>query len=235
ILAMILPLYHFEREGLRVRGVWSLLGYFSSLGVGFMFVELGLTQRLNIYLGHPMYSLSVVLAGLLLSTGIGSFLSDRAGLAPARTLTVGMLGTALAVLAWLMVMNRVVPATLAQPQAIRLAITLASIAPVGLLMGIPFATAVRTLQGPQARFIPWVWGINGLTSVLASVLAILLAMRVGFQWVVMLGSVTYFLGWLAIRGYLQREDASADRLVLLATAPAPCREVEGEAVVVGNA
>ena len=153
-----------------------------------------------------MYSLSVVLAGLLLSTGIGSFLSDRAGLATARALSIGMLGTALAVLVWLLAMNRIIPATLAQPLPVRLVITLTSIVPVGLLMGIPFATGVRSLHGPQSRFIPWVWGINGLTSVMASVLAIILAMRVGFHWVVLLGSGTYFLGWLAIRAYPQRID-----------------------------
>src|SRR5262249_16998909 len=186
-------------------GAWSRLGFFSSVGVGFMFVELGLTQRLNIYLGHPMYSLSVVLAGLLLSTGLGSFLSDRAGLSAGRALAFGMVGTALAVLAWLLVMNRVIPATLAQPQAVRLAITLASILPVGLLMAIPFPTPLRSLRGSQSRFVPWVWGINGLTSVMASVLAIILAMRVGFQCVVLLGSATYFLGWLAIRGHLRRQ------------------------------
>jgi len=235
LLAMILPLYRFEREGLRVRGAWSLLGFFSSLGVGFMFVELGLTQRLNVYLGHPMYSLSVVLAGLLLSTGIGSFLSDRSGLATARALTVGMLGTALAVVAWLFAMNRLIPATLAQPQPVRLAITLGSIVPVGLLMGIPFATGVRALHGPQSPFIPWVWGINGLTSVMASVLAIILAMRVGFQVVVLLGSGSYVLGWLAIRSYFRRkpEAARLQNLWAAASLPAPCPEedCDQEAVV----
>jgi hypothetical protein len=233
-LAMIVPLYCFEREGLRVRGVWSLLGFFSSLGVGFMFVELGLTQRLNIYLGHPMYSLSVVLAGLLLSTGIGSFLSDRCGLATGRALAVGMLGTASAVLAWLFAMSKVIPATLAQPLAVRVAITLASIAPVGLLMGIPFATGIRALHGPQRRFIPWVWGINGLTSVTASVLAIILAMRVGFHWVVLLGSATYFLGWLAIRGYLRRNVDESELPTRLAVATVPAEKTADRAVVVGS-
>jgi hypothetical protein len=236
-LAMVVPLYRFEREGLRVRGVWSLLGFFSSLGVGFMFVELGLTQRLNIYLGHPMYSLSVVLAGLLLSTGVGSFLSDRAGLSAGRALAVGMVGTALAVLAWLFVMNRVIPATLAQPQAVRLAITLASIMPVGLLMGIPFATGLRSLHGAQSRFVPWVWGINGLTSVMASVLAIILAMRVGFQWVVLLGSATYFLGWLAIRGHLRRQGQGVELPPPATSASQPAalaEQITDRAVSVGN-
>src|SRR5262249_51320095 len=140
-------------------------------------------------------------------------------------------------LAWLMVMTRVVPAPLAQPQAIRLAITLASIVPVGLLMGIPFATAVRTLQGPQARFVPWVWGINGLTSVMASVLAIILAMRVGFQWVVLLGSATYFLGWLAIRGHLRRQGRGVELPppATSASQPAPLAEqITERTVSLGN-
>jgi hypothetical protein len=236
-LAMIVPLYWFEREGLRVRGLWGLLGFFSSLGVGFMFVELGLTQRLNIYLGHPMYSLSVVLAGLLLSTGVGSYLSDRTGLTAGRALGFGMLGTALAVLVWLVAMNRLIPATLAQPQAVRLAITLASIVPVGLLMGIPFATGVRSLHGSHARFIPWVWGINGLTSVMASVLAIILAMRAGFQWVVLLGSATYFLGWLAVRGHLRRQGEETELRSPATNVPQPtvlAEPIPEPAVSMGN-
>src|SRR5207249_2750929 len=76
-LCMIWPLHRFHREGLQVPGVWSLLAFFSSLGVGFMFIEMGLIQRLNLYLGHPMYSLSIVLAGLLLFTGVGSFLAGK--------------------------------------------------------------------------------------------------------------------------------------------------------------
>jgi hypothetical protein len=199
--AMILPLYRFQREGLRVPGVGALLAFFSSLGVGFMFIEMGLIQRLNVYLGHPMYSLSIVLAGLLFVAGVGSYCSGRLPLTPGRLLAVGMLGTSLSALAWVAVMDWVIPATLQRPLAVRVTLTLASLTPVGLLMGIPFATGLKLLE-KQQRFIPWVWGINGLTSVMASVLAIIVAMRGGFQLVLLLGAVTYLLGWLAVRRYL---------------------------------
>ena len=199
---MIWPLHCFHREGLRVPGVWSLLAFFSSLGVGFMFIEMGLIQRLNLFLGHPMYSLSIVLAGLLLFTGVGSYMAGTLTWRPSRLLTVGMLGTAGTVMAWSLVMNIIIPITFKQPSTVRVVVTLVSLLPVGLMMGIPFATGLRLLQERHERFIPWVWGINGLTSVMASILAIILAMRVGFQFVLILGAITYFLGWVAVRHFL---------------------------------
>ena len=200
--SMILPLDRFHREGLRVTGVWSLLAFFSSLGVGFMFIEMGLIHALNLYLGHPMYSLSIVLAGLLLFSGVGSYLAGALTWQPPRLLTVGMLGTAGTVMAWSLAMNILIPLTFKQSSTVRVVVTIVSLLPVGLMMGIPFATGLRLLLERHERFIPWVWGINGLTSVMASILAIILAMRVGFQLVLYLGAINYVLGWVAVRRFL---------------------------------
>jgi len=60
--------------------------------------------------------------------------------------------------------------------------------------------------------------------VTASVLAIILAMRVGFHWVVLLGSATYFLGWLAIRGYLRRNVDESELPTRLAVATVPAKK-----------
>ena len=70
-------------------------------------------------------------------------------------------------------------------------------------MGIPFATGLRYLEDRYPRFIPWAWGINGLTSVMGSVLAIIIAMRIGFTIVVLFGCVTYLLGLFAILYHLR--------------------------------
>src|SRR5690606_15950059 len=51
--------------------------YFLLIGVGFMFVEIALLQRLSLFLGHPVYSLAIVLFSIVLSTGLGSLVSDR--------------------------------------------------------------------------------------------------------------------------------------------------------------
>ena len=59
-------------RGLRLTA-YGRCWFFCCLGIGFMFLELGFIQRLSIYLGHPMYTLAVVLAGILIFTGIGSY------------------------------------------------------------------------------------------------------------------------------------------------------------------
>jgi hypothetical protein len=60
--------------------------YFAALGLGFMFLEVTLIQRLTLFLGYPTYSLTVTLFALLVSTGVGSLLG---GGAVARAATDG--------------------------------------------------------------------------------------------------------------------------------------------------
>jgi hypothetical protein len=201
-VAMILPLYLFEKEGLKVDRIWTLLGFFCCLGMGFMFLELGFIQKLSIYLGHPMYTLAVVLAGILMFTGIGSYYAGTRAIDRGTLLKQGMIGTALLSVIWLLIINWVVPITLGAPLLTRILVSLCSIFPIGLVMGIPFATGLRYLEERYPRFIPWAWGINGLTSVMGSILAIIIAMRVGFTVVVLLGCLTYLCGLIAILYHL---------------------------------
>lgn len=202
-ISMIVPLYIFEREGLKIERIWPLLGFFCSLGMGFMFLELGFIQKLSLYLGHPMYTLAVVLSGILLFTGIGSYYTGTRSLDRIKLLRQGMFGTALLSVVWLVIMGFIIPATLGASLLVRICVALLSILPVGLFMGIPFATGLSYLEEKYPRFIPWAWGINGLTSVMGSVLAIIIAMRIGFTVVVVLGCVTYVLGFIAIQYHLK--------------------------------
>lgn len=117
----------------------------------------------------------------------------------------GMLGSAIVSLAWLIGSFYVIPWTIGWPLWARVLLTLLSLLPIGLQIGVPFAMGLRYLESYCPRFIPWAWGVNGLTSVMASILAILLAMRTGFTAVIVLGSLTYVLGYFAIRRYLQKE------------------------------
>ena len=55
--------------------VAAALGYFALIGLGFMFVEIGLLSRLSVFLGHPTLALAVLLGGIILFTGMGSLLS----------------------------------------------------------------------------------------------------------------------------------------------------------------
>jgi hypothetical protein len=193
-LAMVVPLLIFNGQGLRIDNGFSLAGYFCALGLGFMLVEIGLMQKLTLYLGHPMYSVAVVLAGVLLFAGVGAFLGERLALPDGRKIAVGMLGTAAAVGVWLAVGPSALAATAGWPLVGRVAVCLATLAPLAMIMGIPFATGLRYLERRHPAFIPWAWGLNGLTSVLGSVAAILIAMNAGFTVVLVAGAVVYAAG-----------------------------------------
>jgi hypothetical protein len=203
-VAILGPLLVLEREGIRQRGIGFLVGFFASLGFGFMFVEMGVIQRLNLYLGHPIYSLAVVLAGLLLFTGLGSYRAGQSDLDYPCLLRRAMIGVAVSVTLWLAASYVVIPWTLSWPLWGRIAVALLSLLPVGLMLGVPFATGLRYLEEYDARLIPWAWGINGLTSVMGSILAIILAMRIGFTAVVLLAAATYLLGYGTVRAHFKR-------------------------------
>ena len=50
----------------------SSVVYFAGLGLGFIAVELALLQHLTLLLGHPIFTLSILLSVLLLFGGLGS-------------------------------------------------------------------------------------------------------------------------------------------------------------------
>jgi hypothetical protein len=192
------PLWVFERRGLQVAGAVPLLLYFACLGAGYMTFELGAMQVLSVYLGDPAYSLAVVLAGLLVASGIGSALSNRFS----GNLTVISFATtivAAAIVLWLAWTSFFTGRTMQFPLVFRAAAAVACLFPVGILLGIPFPTAVKALERRNRNFIAWAWGVNGVTSVLASIFAIIVAMRLGFRTVVCIAAATYILAMLCYR------------------------------------
>lgn len=198
LFALVVPLMIFHRDGLKTEGAARLFVFFGSLGLGFMMIEIGLMQRLSLYLGDPMRSLVVVLAGLLTFTGLGSYLAGSSRLNIRQLLSFGMIGVPIVTGAWISLAPFVLPATEGLPFEMRALLVLATLVPFGLTMGIPFATGLHFVGSQSPRFIPWAWGVNGITSVMASIIAIVLAMQFGFTIVIILGSLLYLIGWIAI-------------------------------------
>ncbi|HKQ57938.1 MAG TPA: hypothetical protein VJY35_08715 [Candidatus Eisenbacteria bacterium] len=190
VTTIVLPLRGAIREAGRALVTGGTL-YFALLGLGFMLVEMGLLQRLSLFLGHPVYSLSVVLFGLILSAGIGSGLSDRLRLEGRARLALWAVAVALYVggLPWWL------PGALAPFQsaeiAMRAAVSLAIVAPAGLLMGFGFPTGMRLATASDPRPTVWFWGINGAAGVLGSVLAIVLSIAFGIGVTLIAGAICY--------------------------------------------
>lgn len=164
--------------------------YFGSLGLAYLLIEVSAMQQAVLLLGQPTLAITTVLATLLLFSGVGSLLSTRL---PWR----GALG-ALVIL--LLIWPRLFPAlsslALPLPLGARLVLCVLALAPLGLLMGVPFARGLDAIR-PLPDLVPWAWAINGSASVISAVAAALLALSFGFAWVLWAGGALYALAWLS--------------------------------------
>jgi hypothetical protein len=170
------------------RGVGSLagvpwkggvIGYFALVGLGFMFVEIVLLQKLTVFLGGPTYSMAITLSSLLFFTGVGAAFSRllqgnlSRRLAAAIVGLGGMLVVEYAFLQW------GVPALLGLSHLARCFVAVLAIVPLGLFLGAPFPVGLRLLGPIDERLVPWAYGINGCASVLGGMLCVILSMALG--------------------------------------------------------
>ena len=167
--------------------------YFALIGLGFMFIEIGIIQRVSIFLGHPVYGLAIGLFSMILSTGIGSLLSERA-----RLDTPGRL------LAWsALLVLFVILLTFWFPQLVRISegmelparalVSLAAIVPAGAMMGFGFPTGMRLVEVIDRRPTPWFWAVNGSCGVLAASVAVATSIAFSINASLWIGAACYAL------------------------------------------
>jgi hypothetical protein len=152
-----------------------------------------LLQRMTVFLGHPIYSLSVLLFSLILTTGIGSLLSEKTRLHNRARITIWGIVTGGYLMLLPFVLSELFTAFNHATLAVRIAICVAAITPAGLLLGFGFPTGMRLIAAIDARPTPWFWGINGAAGVLASISAIALSLALGITATLTAGALCYFL------------------------------------------
>jgi hypothetical protein len=168
--------------------------YFLLIGLGFMFVEIGLIQRISVFLGHPVYALSIGLFSVILSTGLGSLLSERFLLTRSVHFLawLGLLGGYLLLLPqWLPELTGSSLAAGALP--VRALVSVAVVFPAGLLMGFGFPTGMRLVNAIDPQPTPWLWGVNGAAGVLAAGLAVACSIGFSVDVTIRVGGICYIL------------------------------------------
>jgi spermidine synthase len=174
VLCVYLPLRQLAGAGLRSPGAGRHALFFGAIALGFMAVEMALLQKFGLLLGHPNYSLSVVLAALLLSSGVGALFSSAIVRALRGLRFVGYLLAGL-VLAEYALVFPALPGLMGRPFAVRAALVTALVFPIGLCLGTYLPTGLQRLKRDEEAFVPWAWGINGILSVVAPVAAVALS------------------------------------------------------------
>ena len=163
--------------------------YFPALGLGFLFIEMFLIEKASLWLNDRTGGFALVLTGMLVFSGIGSLAAGPLSRAPAAAMTM-VCG---AIWFWIVLMlvwfEPLVLATLSWSFAARAAALMAVVAPVSILLGLPFPLGLS--RAGQGGLLPWAWGLNGAFSVVATPLANLIAREAGFDRVLLCAAILY--------------------------------------------
>jgi hypothetical protein len=191
-LTIVVPSLPFLRQvPPRLAGLGT--AYFFLIGLAFMFVEIGLIQRISVFLGHPVYGVAIGLFGIIVSTGVGSLLVSRLRLLSSVRLLlwVAILGLYLILLPfWFPVL---IAKFASADLAMRAAVSLTAIIPSGMLMGFGFPTGMEIVNAIDSRPTPWLWAVNGAAGVLAAGLAVTLSIAFSISVTLWLGAACYLL------------------------------------------
>jgi hypothetical protein len=199
VLCILAPLMMKRRRKSNSKTTYPLVLYFLSIGFGFMLIEISQMQRLIIFLGHPSYGLSVVLFTLLLAGGIGSFLVSGASGSHSSGGKIRL--TALILLLLMAGASTPILAQLFQASStpLRVLVSVFLLFIPGLFMGMAFPLGMIAAASETDSIKSWLWGINGATSVFASVLAMVISLTYGISVTFWCGVSFYLLALLALK------------------------------------
>ena len=188
-LAVVLILLPLVKE--RPTHPLTTLIYFGGLGVGYLFLEIALIQHAVLYLGTPMYAAAIAIGGMLFFSGCGSLASAMIPKAY-RIMPACVAGL---ILIYALGFAPLISLTCALPIVARIGIMLLVVAPLAFCLGMPFPAGIARL--PQ-KDVPWAWGINGCLSVVSAPLANIVAVELGFTWVMIFSALAYAAVRLAV-------------------------------------
>ena len=177
----------------------AYLLYFACLGAGFIIVEVAMIQKFILFLGHPVYSLAVVLFSVLAFSAIGSYLTGRISHGRLMPALMKLLVILVAlVIVYIVVLPPIFYGLVGLAREIRIVLAVVLMAPLALVMGMPMPIGIRLLARNAPEIIPWAWGVNGATSVMGSVAALVIAIMTGFNQALMIGAGLYLLALFLI-------------------------------------
>ena len=178
----------------RYPGKAGTMLYFLCLGLGYIIVEVGMIAHFVLALSNPTVSASVLITGMLVFSGIGSFVSERF-LDRARSVMPKIFFAIFVILAfYAFAIDYALDWIGTLPYLVRIVLCLLLLMPPAFLMGFPMPTAMTTLGrlGKDHMFL-WAWGVNGCFSVIGAALVPIIATSFGLPAVVLVGAIAYLV------------------------------------------
>ncbi len=210
-LLILLPV--FIRHKRRIHNKTSSLSiffYFGLIGMSFIFLEITFIQKFILFLGHPLYSMALIIFALLFSSGTGSLMSKRIlGQNMLKNIKFVFLLSAFLIITYSIILPHLFEALIGSNLTVKFLISLTVIFPLGFLMGFPFPTGIRFLEHDGKKVIPWAWATNAFSSVVNSVAALLIAFWGGYNLVMIVAAGGYLIAPLFLGFSNHRNESHA--------------------------
>jgi hypothetical protein len=194
-LFIVIPLNYSTVGKLKWRNKSLSLVYFSCLGFGFIVIEFVFIQMFIHVIGSPLYTVSTVLFVMLLSAGVGSYMSGWLQITAFSKWFIPFVGTVLTVLVVLVILPQLKVFFLGTPLLVRMLFVIVMIFPVGFFLGMPFPLGISTLESQPDGVIAWAWGMNGLFTIVGGLLAVIFSIQWGFTVTLLIACATYMLAF----------------------------------------
>ena len=200
-ILILLPLFFLKKDNKEITGQRkNIVFYFLAIGLAFLFIELAFIQKFTMILSQPLYAVAVALCAFLIFSGLGSlYVQHRMKIASTSIIPIllrrSVIQIGLIVIVYIVILPLISGTIMAFPETARIISAFILAAPLAFVMGMPFPLGLATLQETSPGLIPWAWGINGCASVLSAILAVLLAIEIGFNGVMLCAVGLYFIAW----------------------------------------
>ncbi|MES9853770.1 MAG: hypothetical protein ABW170_18285 [Candidatus Thiodiazotropha sp. L084R] len=195
-LLIILPLIYMPRSASTVTKTatsGSVLAYFAFIGLAFLLIEIGIIQKFQLFLHHPIYAITASLCAFLCFSGLGSYLSERLRYRQShQQIALKAIITLCTIsLIYLVLLPLLFDLLSHLSMTMKIITSILLIAPMAICMGMPFPLALAAMKQGQTELIPWAWGINGYASVISASLSTVIAIQFGFKAVLIFAIILY--------------------------------------------
>ncbi|MFA6520129.1 MAG: hypothetical protein WCT44_00805 [Candidatus Paceibacterota bacterium] len=197
IIILFLPLIRWRKYLPSTKDLLKPIFYFASLGLGFLFFEIYLIGKASFFLNDNTYGFAVILASMLIFSGLGSFLSEKYLERPRRGLVLACSTILLWVIATWFFLDPLLLSLIAVPLFLKYLVLVVVVAPLSIALGFPFSMGLSLFRGERDWVLPWAWSINGSFSVLATPLANIIILSSGYKIILALSAVLYIIVFVA--------------------------------------
>ena len=206
LVILVLPLIRIRSLGKEKKKIPSIMIYFACLGLGFLFIEMALIERFTLFLGNATASFSIVLAGMLIFSGTGSYFSSRYSEKPLKGVMIAVGLITVSVVFYILFLFPIIQSLADSYFAVKVILVLLIISPVSFALGMPFPMGLSSLRNHTGSLLPWAWAINGAFSVISTPLASIISVANGYTMLFAISIGLYLLAFAFFPGRVNKAE-----------------------------